>query len=241
MTTYVTVAIPYVNAAPHLGYSYELVEADIYARALRRAGESVRFLGGTDDHSLKNVLAAEAAGRPTAEFVAANARRFEHLAEPLGLSFDDFIHTSTDPRHRPAVERLWRACAANSDLYRKAYEGQYCTGCEQFYEPGDAVDGRCPEHGTSLEQVAEENWFFRLVGVRGPPRAIDRRRRPGGPTRAVPPGGARIRTTRPARHQRVPLGAAGSRMGHWRPGRSDAGDLCLVRRADQLPQRARLR
>ena len=64
MTTYVTVAIPYVNAAPHLGYSYELVEADIYARALRRAGESVRFLGGTDDHSLKNVLAAEAAGRP---------------------------------------------------------------------------------------------------------------------------------------------------------------------------------
>jgi len=162
MTTYVTVAIPYVNAAPHLGYSYELVEADIYARALRRAGESVRFLGGTDDHSLKNVLAAEAAGQPTPELVAANARRFEHLAEPLGLSFDDFIKTSTDPRHRPAVERLWRACAAKGDLYLKAYEGQYCTGCEQFYEPGDAADGRCPEHGTALEQVAEENWFFRL-------------------------------------------------------------------------------
>ena len=57
---------------------------------------------------------------------------------------------------------MWRACAANSDLYRKEYEGRYCTGCEQFYEPGDAVDGRCPEHGTALEQVAEENWFFRL-------------------------------------------------------------------------------
>jgi methionyl-tRNA synthetase len=25
MTTYVTVAIPYVNANPHLGYAYELV------------------------------------------------------------------------------------------------------------------------------------------------------------------------------------------------------------------------
>ena len=162
MTTYVTVAIPYVNAAPHLGYAYELVEADIYARALRRAGDSVRFVGGTDDHSLKNVVAAEAAGRPTAEFVAANSRRFVHLTGPLELSFDDFIHTSTDPRHRPAVERLWRACAANGDLYRKEYEGRYCTGCEQFYEAGDAVDGRCPEHGTLLEQVAEENWFFRL-------------------------------------------------------------------------------
>ena len=162
MTTYVTVAIPYVNAAPHLGYAYELVEADIYARALRRAGDSVRFVGGTDDHSLKNVVAAEAAGRPTAEFVAANSRRFVHLTGPLELSFDDFIHTSTDPRHRPAVERLWRACAANSDLYRKEYEGRYRTGCEQFYEAGDGVDGRCPEHGTLLEQVAEENWFFRL-------------------------------------------------------------------------------
>jgi methionyl-tRNA synthetase len=27
MTTYITVAIPYVNAAPHLGYAFELVDA----------------------------------------------------------------------------------------------------------------------------------------------------------------------------------------------------------------------
>ena len=191
MTTYVTVAIPYVNAAPHLGYSYELVEADIYARALRRAGESVRFLGGTDDHSLKNVLAAEAAGQPTPELVAANARRFEHLAEPLGLSFDDFIKTSTDPRHRPAVERLWRACAAKSDLYRKEYEGQYCTGCEQFYEPGDAVGRPMSRARHDARAGRRGELVLPLVGVRGAPRAVDRRRRPGGPARAVPPRGAR--------------------------------------------------
>ena len=162
MRTYVTVAIPYVNADPHLGYAYELVEADVYARARRLAGDDVRFLGGTDDYSLKNVIAAEAAGVATAEFVNVHASRFEALSEPLGLSFDDFIRTSTDERHAPAVKRLWQACAAKGDLYRRLYEGNYCIGCEQFYSGDELVDGCCPEHGTPVERVTEENWFFRL-------------------------------------------------------------------------------
>lgn len=160
--TYLTVAIPYVNAAPHLGYAFELVEADVVARARRATGEDVRFLGGTDDHSLKNVLAAESAGVTPTELVAANGRRFESLAAALDIGFDDFIRTSTDPRHRPGVERLWSACAANGDLYRRSYEGRYCVGCEQFYEPDALPDGRCPEHDRPLDLVAEENWFFRL-------------------------------------------------------------------------------
>jgi methionyl-tRNA synthetase len=161
-TTYLTVAIPYVNAAPHLGYAYELVEADVFARARRSCGDRVRFLGGTDDYSLKNVLAAEAAGVSTSVFVNANAERFEQLAGPLDLSFDDYIRTSTDRRHAPAVERLWRACASKGDLYTKNFEGDYCVGCEQFYAPGELVEGCCPEHGSPVERVAEKNWFFRL-------------------------------------------------------------------------------
>ena len=73
MTTYITVAIPYVNARPHIGYAFELVEADLAARARRQLGESVRFSGGTDDYSLKNALAAEAAGEPTQHFVDRHA------------------------------------------------------------------------------------------------------------------------------------------------------------------------
>ena len=161
-TTYLTVAIPYVNADPHLGYAFELVEADVAARACRARGERVRFLGGTDDHSLKNVLAATAAGVSTQELVTANADRFAALAGPLAISFDDFIRTSADPRHRPAVERLWRACAAAGDLYEADYAGRYCVGCEEFRSPTDLVDGRCPEHGTVPEDVVERNWFFRL-------------------------------------------------------------------------------
>src|SRR5687767_8956285 len=160
MSTYVTVAIPYVNANPHLGYAYELVLADIYARGRRLDGDEVRFLGGTDDHSLKNVLAAEAAGLSTPDFVSAHADRFEGLRVPLDLSLDDFIRTSADERHTPAVQHFWRACSANGDFYRRVYEADYCIGCEQFYRPTDLIEGRCPEHGNPVERIVEQNWFF---------------------------------------------------------------------------------
>ncbi|GLZ76405.1 hypothetical protein Afil01_12120 [Actinorhabdospora filicis] len=162
MSFYVTTAIPYVNSAPHIGFALEIVEADALARHHRHRGKPVRFLTGTDDNSLKNVKAAQAEGITTEELVARNAALFEGLRGPLALSFDDFIKTSSDPRHLPGVEKLWRACEASGDLYKKHYEGKYCVGCEQFYAEADLVDGKCPEHGVEPQVVSEENWFFRL-------------------------------------------------------------------------------
>jgi methionyl-tRNA synthetase len=159
---YLSTTIPYVNGRAHIGHALELVQADVLARHHRRIGDDVRLQSGTDDNSLKNVLAAEAAGISTRELVNRNAGEFAALREHLSLSFDDFIKTSSDPRHRPGVERLWRACAANGDLYRKTYQGLYCVGCEQFYTEAELDAGNCPDHGTPPQLVAEENWFFRL-------------------------------------------------------------------------------
>ena len=155
---YVSTTIPYVNSKAHLGHALELVQADVLARHHRRVGDEVRLQSGTDDNSLKNVLAAQAAGCSTQELVAANGRAFAELAGPLALSYDDFIHTSTDPRHRPGAERLWRACADRGDLYRRDYEGLYCVGCEQFYKPAELDGGRCPEHGTLPELITSRSW-----------------------------------------------------------------------------------
>jgi len=168
IATYITTTIPYVNARPHIGHALELVQADVLARYRRGCGEPVRFQSGTDDNSLKNVLAAQAAGVGVREFVDRNAEAFLALGDTLSLSVDDFIRTSRDPRHRPGVERFWRACA--DDLYRQRYEGLYCTGCEQFYTRAELRDGRCPEHETEPQQVSEENWFFRLSRYAGPLR-----------------------------------------------------------------------
>jgi methionyl-tRNA synthetase len=169
---YVTTAIPYVNAAPHVGFALEMVQADALARFYRLSGDDVRFQAGTDENSLKNVQAADILGLPVTELVERNAARFLVLRDSLHLSFDDFIRTSTDARHRRGVERLWKACAASGDIYRRPYRGLYCVGCEQFYKPEELEGDRCPEHGTVPEEIVEENWFFRLSRYRERLRAL---------------------------------------------------------------------
>ncbi len=159
---YITTAIPYVNSKPHLGFALELVLADALARSHRARGDDVRRCAGTDENSLKNVLAAQAAGEDVAPFVARQAAEFEALHTLLDLQVDDFVRTSADPRHRIAVEALWSACLASGDLYRGHYEGLYCVGCEAFLGEHDLVAGQCPEHRAPPQHVREENWFFRL-------------------------------------------------------------------------------
>ena len=159
---YVTTAIPYVNAKPHIGFALETILTDSLARYHRLRGEDVRFLTGTDDNSLKNVRAAEREGIPTPELIARYARDFEALRENLDLSFDDFIRTSVDKRHLEGVTKLWKACDKNGDIYIRPYRGLYCVGCEQFYTEDELIDGLCPEHLTRPEEVEEENYFFRL-------------------------------------------------------------------------------
>jgi methionyl-tRNA synthetase len=160
---YVTTSIPYVNAAPHLGHALEFVLADALARCHRLTGAPTRLQSGSDENSLKNVLAAEREGVPVRALVERNSAAFERVLGALDVQADGFIRTSDDPVHAEGVAALWRACEARGDLYRRHYRGLYCVGCEQFYTPDELVDdGRCPEHGTRPETVEEENWFFRL-------------------------------------------------------------------------------
>jgi methionyl-tRNA synthetase len=156
---YITTAIPFVNARPHLGFALELCIADAVARHARARGAPVQLVTGTDDHSLKNVLAAERAGLPTHDFVANQSQLFVQLTEALDISVDRFVKTSQSAAHRTAVQTLWNTCAARGDLYKKPYRGLYCVGCERFAEPDEL---HCAEHAAPLEWVEEHNWFFRL-------------------------------------------------------------------------------
>ena len=117
---YITTAIDYVNANPHLGHAMEKIQADVLARYYRSIGEEVRFVSGTDENSLKNVQAAERAGKPVQEVVDANAGIFRAMSGALELSYDDFIRT-TEKRHIGAAQKLWQACAR--DIYKKTYSG----------------------------------------------------------------------------------------------------------------------
>ncbi|MFH1631604.1 MAG: methionine--tRNA ligase [bacterium] len=159
---FITTAIPYVNAAPHIGFALEAIQTDAVARFWRtKMGiENVRALTGSDENSLKNVRAAEKSGEDVTAFVARHAEEFKALQRLLNLSFDDFIRTRED-RHIKGAQKLWSACKPE-DIYTKKYKGLYCVGCEQFYTEKECPDGICPDHQTELEQIEEENYFFRL-------------------------------------------------------------------------------
>jgi methionyl-tRNA synthetase len=162
-TRYLTTAIPYINAQPHLGHILEWYQADALARYFRDLkNETVELAAGADENSLKNVQAAEKAGIAPQEWLDQYAKVFEETYAFFGIELTRFRRSSDQKLHWPGVQKLWQACVERDDIYKKSYEGWYCLGCEAFYTPDELVDGKCPEHLTVPEQVTEENYFFRL-------------------------------------------------------------------------------
>ncbi|HET8575285.1 MAG TPA: methionine--tRNA ligase [Candidatus Paceibacterota bacterium] len=158
---YITTAIHYANAAPHVGHAYEGVLADILARYQRGRGAETFFLTGTDEHGQKIVRAAEKAGVGPQAFVDENAAKFQKLYEDLHLSNNAFIRTSNKEAHWAGAEELWKRLSNAGDIYRDTYDGLYCVGCESFVTEKELVDGKCPDHNEEPQVVEEENYFFR--------------------------------------------------------------------------------
>ncbi|OIP57892.1 MAG: methionine--tRNA ligase [Candidatus Levybacteria bacterium CG_4_10_14_0_2_um_filter_36_16] len=160
---FITTAIPYVNAKPHVGHALEFTQADVIKRFHKLLGEDALLLSGSDENALKNVQAAEAAGVDIQTFVDENSKLFQHLAEKLNVEFDAFQKGSSKS-HFASSQELWKRCSEAGDIYKKEYSGLYCVGCELFYEAEELNEnGECFEHpGKKLETVAEENYFFKL-------------------------------------------------------------------------------
>jgi len=165
MTTkfYITTTIPYVNAAPHIGFALEIVQADILARWNRLKGKNVFFLTGTDEHGAKISQTAKQKKLPTQKFVDANAKLYQKLAKELKISNDFFIRTTDKKIHWPGVLKLWEILGKKGDIYKKSYTGLYCSGCERFVTEKDLVEGKCPDHPKlKIQKISEENYFFKL-------------------------------------------------------------------------------
>ncbi|HVT01471.1 MAG TPA: methionine--tRNA ligase [Patescibacteria group bacterium] len=160
---YLTTAIPYVNAAPHVGHALEFVQADTIKRTRILLGDEVLLLSGSDENALKNVQAAEKEGKNVQGFVDENSVLFQELAKKLNIDFDVF-QKGSNPDHFKSSQKLWELCDKNGDIYKKEYSGLYCVGCEAFYELEELNEnGECFEHpGKKLEEVTETNYFFKL-------------------------------------------------------------------------------
>ncbi len=158
---YVTAAIDYPNAAPHIGHAYEKVAGDALARYQRLRGRDAFYLLGNDEHSQNVMRAAQERGESAPSYCARMAAVFASVWEALGIRCDRFMRTD-DPRHQAAVQSIVQRLHDRGHVYRGVYRGWYCVSCEAFVTEKEVDDGNCPVHHRPVERVEEENWFFRL-------------------------------------------------------------------------------
>lgn len=159
---YLTTAIPYVNAKPHIGHALEYVVSDAIYRYFKIIGYDARLVSGADENALKNVLAAEAVGMYPVKFLDKHSKIFSDFYKLLQVNLDEFRRGTDKEKHWPGVQKLWNLADKNGDIYKKKYKGLYCVGCASFKTEKDLVDGKCPDHDKKPDLVEEENYFFKL-------------------------------------------------------------------------------
>ena len=77
---YLTTAIAYTSAKPHIGNTYEAILADSIARFKKKQGYDVFLQTGTDEHGQKIEEKALSAGKTPKEFVDGVAAEIKRLS-----------------------------------------------------------------------------------------------------------------------------------------------------------------
>ena len=158
---YISTAIAYTSAKPHIGNTYEIVLADAIARYKRQAGYDVYFQTGTDEHGQKIQQKAEAAGISPQEYVDNVAGQIKDIWDLMNTTYDRFVRT-TDPEHKTKVQKIFKKMYEKGDIYKGKYVGKYCTPCESFWTESQLVDGKCPDCGRECVDAEEEAYFFKM-------------------------------------------------------------------------------
>jgi len=158
---YITTAIAYASAKPHIGNTYEAIATDAIARYKRAKGYDVFFCTGTDEHGQKIENCAAAAGIAPQAYVDNVAGVIKGMWDKMNVSYDYFIRT-TDDYHVKTIQKIFERFLRQGDIYKGYYEGWYCTPCESFFTDTQVTDGKCPDCGRPVKQAKEEAYFFNM-------------------------------------------------------------------------------
>jgi methionyl-tRNA synthetase len=159
---FLTTAIDYPNSRPHIGTAFEKLGADVQARYRRMEGYQVHFLMGNDENTIKVAKKAAEMGRQPKEYCDEMARQFKEVWQALDISYDDFIQTS-EPRHHAGCRKFIQKVYDNGYIYKGAYEGWYCEGCESFKTEKELdANKNCPIHQTPAAKRNEPCFYFAL-------------------------------------------------------------------------------
>ena len=142
----VTTALPYANGPVHIGHLAGVyVPADIYVRYLRKKGEEVVFIGGSDEHGVPITIKAQKEGVTPQDIVDRYHKIIKESFAELGISFDIYSRTSSKTHHE-----------LSSAFFKKLYdEGKFIEKTSmQFYDEKAGqfladryIIGTCPHCG----------------------------------------------------------------------------------------------
>jgi methionyl-tRNA synthetase len=160
---YITTAIDYTNAPPHIGHAYEKTLADVIARDRRLRGQDVFFLTGVDQHGQKVQQSAAKAGVSEKDFADGLTKKFVALWERLGISYDGWAAT-TEALHKDCVRKILARLHTEGKIYKASHGGYYSVRQEQFLTDKDrGPDGEFGPEWGEVNFVEEENYYFRLA------------------------------------------------------------------------------
>ena len=178
---YLTTAIPYANAAPHIGTAMDYLYGDILLRYHRLKGQDAKLSIGTDEHGSKVEQKAKANNLTPQAFVDNLQADFQKMRAALDLHFgvdvsrvgqplakQDLVEQNiigvrtTDPDHIRRVQAIWQRLDQAGVIYKSTYQGWYCSGCEAFVTDSEAKehDYICPDHNQKYEKLSEENYYL---------------------------------------------------------------------------------
>jgi len=190
----VTCGLPYTNGPCHLGHLRTYVPADFYVRYLRRTGEEVVFICGSDNHGTPIVVSAEDAGISPRALSEQYHAHFDKTFRRMDVIFDHFGMTD-DPTNHKRTKSIVERLIKNGHVYSKVIQQSYCTKCQRFLpdryvegicphcgtaargdecdqgcgkhlEPGEIKEPTCTVCGTRAESRDQEHYFFRLSGFK---------------------------------------------------------------------------
>jgi methionyl-tRNA synthetase len=142
----VTAALPYANGRLHVGHvAGAYLPADIYVRYLRARGRDVRFICGSDDNGVPNILAAVKEEIQPEELVSKyNALQAKDF-KGLGIEFDIYGGTHIADfadLHTRFSQKFFRKIHEKGYLTKRKTSQLYDTEAEQFL-PDRYVTGIC--------------------------------------------------------------------------------------------------
>jgi len=157
---YISTAIAYTSAIPHLGNVYEIILADAIARYKKMKGFDVYFQTGTDEHGQKIEANALANGLTPAAYASQISNEVERIYKAVDADFDKFIRT-TDETHIKLVQKIFEKLYKQGDIYLGQYSGWYSQSDEAFILESELIDGKGP-NGQEVVWTSEEAYFFKI-------------------------------------------------------------------------------